>query len=57
VVKSERKGNLMIYSVVDPSIFDLLQVAKEMLTRSLFGAQELLADLETVEFSVDRKSL
>jgi len=40
----------MIYSVVDPQIFTLLQEAKEIITTSLSGAGELLADLESVEF-------
>jgi ArsR family transcriptional regulator len=50
VVSSERRGNSMIYSVVDPQIFELLQASKEIITRSLSGAGDLLADLESVEF-------
>ncbi len=50
LVASERRGNSMIYSVVDPQIFDLLHSAKEIITTSLAGAGELLADLESVEF-------
>lgn len=59
VVASERDGNAMIYSVVDSQIFDLLQVAKEIITRSLTSAGDLLADLESVEFGspqTDRSS-
>ena len=40
----------LIYSVVDPQIFELLQTAKEIITTSLASAGELLADLESVEF-------
>lgn len=50
VVSSERRGNSMIYSVVDPQIYELLQAAKEIIARSLSGAGDLLADLESVEF-------
>lgn len=50
IVVAERRGNSMIYSVVDPQIFELLQTAKEMITSSLAAAGELLADLESVEF-------
>ena len=50
VVSSQREGNSMIYSVVDPQIFELLQTAKEIITKSLAGAGELLVDLESVEF-------
>ncbi len=49
-VSSERQGNAMIYSVVDPQIYELLQSAKEIIARSLAGAGDLLADLESVEF-------
>ena len=50
IVASERQGNSMIYSVVDPQIYELLQTAKEIIARSLSGAGDLLADLESVEF-------
>lgn len=50
LVTAERRGNSMIYSVVDPQIFELLHAAKEIITTSLAGAGELLADLESVEF-------
>jgi DNA-binding transcriptional ArsR family regulator len=52
VVQSERQGSSMIYSVVDPKIFDLLQVAKEIITSSLTGAGALLADLQEIDFDV-----
>ena len=50
IVKADRSGSSMIYSVVDPQIFELLQSAKEIITSSLSGASDLLADLESVEF-------
>lgn len=53
VVVSVRDGNSMIYSVPDPQTFELLQTAKGIITRSLAGASELLADLNEVEFGSD----
>ena len=50
VVASRRDGNSMIYEVVDPRTLELLRTAKEIITASLAGAGELLADLESVEF-------
>ncbi len=50
VVSSERRGNSVIYSVVDPQIFELLQSAKEIIMTSLGLAEDLLADLDSVEF-------
>jgi hypothetical protein len=39
-----------VYSVVDPRIFQLLEVAKQILTSSLVASQEVLADLEALRF-------
>jgi DNA-binding transcriptional ArsR family regulator len=55
IVRADRKGSSMIYSVVDVQIFDLLQMAKEIMTRSLSAAGELLADLDSVEFAPQPK--
>ncbi|MFT4745636.1 MAG: DNA-binding transcriptional ArsR family regulator [Nitriliruptoraceae bacterium] len=46
VIRSERQGSLLIYEVVDPRVFSLLEIGRQMLTTSLEGSQELLADLE-----------
>lgn len=51
VVTSRREGSQVIYRVVDPRVFQLLQIGRQILTSSLEGSQEVLADLEqlTVE--------
>lgn len=50
VVESDRDGSLVIYAIADPQILDLLAVAKEILTTSLTGTQELLSDLDAMSY-------
>ncbi len=50
MVSSSRRGNSMIYSVTNPEIYELLGMAKSIISQSLEGAGDLLADLETVNF-------
>ena len=50
VVTGRKVGTTVVYSVVDPQIFRLLEVAKQILTSSLLATQELLADLESLKF-------
>lgn len=40
----------MIYSATDPQVFELLKVAKEILIANLAAAEDLLADLDTIDF-------
>lgn len=51
VVRSRREGGSVIYDVVDPRTFQLLEVAKAILTGSLTETRELLEELEAVEFT------
>lgn len=51
IVQSRKIGSAVVYSVTDPRIFDLLQVAKSILTSTLTEAQQLLVDLESLEFA------
>jgi ArsR family transcriptional regulator len=51
IVVSRREGSTVIYTVADPRIFDLLQLAKQILTTSLSGTSQLLADLDAMSFS------
>ena len=53
VVRGHKVGTTVVYSVVDPRIFQLLEVAKQILTSSLLATQELLADLESLNFEGD----
>ena len=50
IVEADRQGSSMIYSVTDPQIFDLLNVAKQIIITSLSGAGELLADLDSITY-------
>jgi DNA-binding transcriptional ArsR family regulator len=45
VITSRREGPQVIYRVVDPRIFELLQVGREILTTTLEGSRELIDDL------------
>jgi ArsR family transcriptional regulator len=51
VVHSRKEGATVIYSVSDPRIFQLLELAKSILTTSLVETQALLAELETLQFT------
>lgn len=50
IVTTERAGTSVIYSASDPQIFELLAVAKQIITRSLQGAEDLLEALDGMEF-------
>lgn len=50
VLKARKEGSTVLYSVTDTRIFDLLEVAKAILTGSLAESSQLLAELETLEF-------
>lgn len=54
IVASRKDGSSVLYSVVDPRIFELLEVAKAILTTSLTGTKELLEGLDALDFA-DRK--
>ena len=53
VLQSRKVGSTVLYSVTDPRIFELLEVAKSILTSTLAESRQLLAELEGLEF-VDR---
>jgi ArsR family transcriptional regulator len=50
VVRSRREGGSVVYDVADPRLFRLLDEAKGILTTSLNESQDLLRDLERIEF-------
>ena len=54
VVEAERQGSSMIYSVTDPQVFELLSVAKQIITTSLSGAEDMLADLDAINYESGR---
>lgn len=49
IVETKKKGSTVYYSVSDPRIFDLLEVAKQIITGSLTEARELLEEMETTD--------
>lgn len=50
ILHSRKEGSTVRYSVNDPRIFDLLEVAKAILTSTLAESRQLLAQLEGLEF-------
>lgn len=50
VLQARKEGSTVRYSVTDPRIFELLEVAKAILTTSLTASSELLAELAGLEF-------
>jgi DNA-binding transcriptional ArsR family regulator len=53
IVTARREGSNVYYSAKDPRIFQLLAVAKEILTTSLKENQGLLDELESLTFEAE----
>jgi DNA-binding transcriptional ArsR family regulator len=47
LVQSRKQGSTVVYTVGNPLIFELLDVAKNILTSSLVETRDLLAELES----------
>ncbi|MGH9020016.1 MAG: ArsR/SmtB family transcription factor [Acidimicrobiales bacterium] len=47
LVQVRKEGTTVLYSVNDPMIFDLLEVAKRIISLSLSQSQELLDELKS----------
>jgi ArsR family transcriptional regulator len=50
IVRARKEGSSVFYSVADPRVFTLLEVAKSMITTSLTETRELLEELEAMDF-------
>ncbi|HLF40709.1 MAG TPA: metalloregulator ArsR/SmtB family transcription factor [Acidimicrobiia bacterium] len=50
IIEARRSGATVLYSVTDKRIFDLLSVAREILTETLAGNSQLLAELQAMDF-------
>lgn len=50
LVRSRKVGSSVLYSVSEPRVFQLLEVAKSILTSSLTETRELLEELEGLDF-------
>jgi len=51
ILAGRKEGAAVFYSVVDPRIFQLLEIARAILTSTLAGSSQLLAQLEALDFS------
>ena len=51
LVQARKVGASVVYSVGNPVLFELLDLAKQILTSSLAETRDLLAELESVEGS------
>lgn len=51
LVSSRKVGNTVQYSVPDPRLFQVLELAKQILSTSLEETSHLLAELEGMDFS------
>src|SRR5664280_1107740 len=49
LVQARREGASVVYSVGNPLVFELLDVAKQILSSTLAESQDLLADLDALE--------
>ncbi|HUY48590.1 MAG TPA: metalloregulator ArsR/SmtB family transcription factor [Streptosporangiaceae bacterium] len=56
ILQVRKEGAAVRYSVTDPRIFELLEVARAILTSSLAGSSQLLAELQTLELAERRDS-
>lgn len=51
VVQSRKEGASVHYTVTDPRIFELLEVARSILSASLKETSSLLGELEAIDFT------
>jgi ArsR family transcriptional regulator len=50
IVTSERTGSTVRYRVTDPRVFQVLESVRQILTTSLARSQQLMSDLEQLDF-------
>ena len=50
ILQTRKAGSSVYYAVTDPRVFQLLELAKAILTTSLAESSHLLAELENLEF-------
>lgn len=51
ILESRKKGSTVYYSVTDPRIFELLEVAKQIIAGSLSEARDLLEEMQSPDFA------
>ena len=57
LVQARKEGTSVLYSVGNPMIFDLLDVARRILTSSLDETRALLTELELSEHSAEKRGV
>jgi DNA-binding transcriptional ArsR family regulator len=50
IVRSRKEGSRVVYAVVDPRIFQLLETAKAIISATLAESDGLLAELARIDF-------
>jgi DNA-binding transcriptional ArsR family regulator len=50
LVQNRKEGSSVIYSVTDPRLFELLAIAKQILSSNLTETRDLLSALESLDF-------
>lgn len=50
IVRTRKEGTSVRYSVTEPRVFDLLEIAKTIIQSSLLETRELLEELEALDF-------
>ncbi len=56
LVRTRKEGSSVIYSVAEPGLFQLLELAKALITSSLTQTRELLEELEAMDFDEPKAS-
>src|SRR5216684_3570009 len=56
IVDTRKEGTTVYYSIRDPLIFQLLDVAREIFNNQLIGTQEILQQLQEEAALADRQS-
>ncbi len=56
ILESRKEGATVFYSVADRRILELLELAKAILTTTLAGSGQLLAELEALDFGAAHRS-
>lgn len=50
LVRTRKKGSSVFYSVANPQIYELLDVARKIIASSLSEARDLLAELQASDY-------
>jgi DNA-binding transcriptional ArsR family regulator len=51
ILESRKKGSTVYYAIADPRIFELLEVAKQIIAGSLVEAKDLLEEMQSPDLA------